>query len=124
MNRPSRSSLYSLLMLWLPVVLWAAFIWNLSSIPHLRLLVSWWDYPLRKLAHMVVFGVLSRLIARALTEDTYWPWKKIFMGSLLLTFLYACTDEWHQTYIAGRHGSPIDVIVDLTGAWIALGLFP
>jgi uncharacterized protein len=109
---------------WLPVVLWAALIWHLSSIPHLRILNSWWDFPLRKLAHMVVFGILARLIARALTKESFWTWKKIFGWSLALVFLYACTDEYHQTFVDGRHGSSVDVLIDTMGAWIALGFIP
>jgi hypothetical protein len=119
-----RSSLYPLLSDWLPVVLWAWFIWHLSGIPHLRITDSWWDFPLRKLAHMGVFGVWARLLARALTRNTFWSWKKIFFCALGFTFLYACSDEFHQTFVAGRHGSPIDVAIDITGAWCALGLWP
>ena len=108
----------------LPAVAWAAFIWHLSSIPHLRILQSWWDFPVRKLAHMVVFGILARLTARALTKNTFWSWKKIFAGSLVFVSLYACSDEYHQTFVAGRHGSFVDVLIDTTGAWCALGLVP
>ena len=110
--------------LWLPVLLWAALIWRLSAVPHLRIVEAWWDYPLRKAAHMTVFGILARFLARALTGDTYWPWKKIFYSSLAVTFLYACSDEWHQSFVAGRHGSPLDVLIDTAGAWCALGFVP
>jgi hydrogenase small subunit len=32
---------------------------------------------------------------------------------------YAVTDEWHQTAVAGRHGTPVDVLIDAAGAGIA-----
>ena len=32
---------------------------------------------------------------------------------------YAMTDEFHQTFVAGRHGSPVDVLIDSTGVLIA-----
>ena len=56
---------------------------------------------MRKLAHMTVFGILARLIARALTKNSGWPWKTIFGCSLAFACLYACTDEYHQTFVAG-----------------------
>jgi VanZ family protein len=112
------------LQLWIPVLLWAFLIWHLSTIPHLRFITSWWDYPFRKLGHMTVFGILARLFARALTGETYWSWKKIFYSALLVTCLYAASDEIHQRFVEGRHGSPVDVLIDTFGAWVALGFHP
>jgi VanZ family protein len=110
---------------WLPVLLWAAFIFYLSSVPHLRFMKNeLWDLVVRKLGHFGVFGILARFLARAWTGTTYWPWRKIFTLSLLLTFLYACSDEGHQSFVAGRKASPVDVAIDTTGAWLALGLIP
>ena len=114
------------LSLWLPVILWAAFIFYLSSIPHLRFLDNnLWDFIVRKIGHMGVFGILARLVARALTrKSTFWSWKKIFAASLVATCLYACTDEYHQSFTPGRHASPVDVGIDTVGAWAALGFIP
>jgi VanZ family protein len=112
------------LSLWLPVFVWAGFIFFLSSVPHLRILQSWWDYPLRKFGHAAVYGILARLIARALTGSTFWPWKKIFAWSLVLTFLYAVTDEYHQSFVPGRVAAAHDVAIDTVGGWVALGLVP
>ena len=39
--------------------------------------------------------------------------------ALAVTIGYAATDEFHQTFIGGRHGSPIDVAIDSVGAGIA-----
>ncbi|MFA5975344.1 MAG: VanZ family protein [Elusimicrobiota bacterium] len=110
--------------LWLPVIVWAAFIFYFSSLPYLRFVQPWWDYPLRKAGHMMIFGILARLIARALTGSTFWPWKKIFAWSLLLALLYAATDEYHQSFTPGRGATVQDVVIDGTGAWIALGMIP
>lgn len=115
---------YTLLTLWLPVLLWAGVIFYLSSVPNLRVTEAWWDYPLRKAGHMAVFGILARLLARALGGSTFWPWRKIFVVSLVLTSLYAVTDELHQSYTPGRHAAASDVMIDTLGGWIALGLWP
>jgi VanZ family protein len=32
--------------------------------------------------------------------------------ALLLTIAYAISDEAHQTFIAGRHGALVDVLID------------
>jgi VanZ family protein len=111
--------------LWLPVVIWAGFIFFLSSVPHLRFMQNdLMDFVVRKIGHMGVFGILARLVARALTGSTYWSWKRIFACSLVATFLYACTDEYHQAFVPGRHASPVDVAIDTVGGWLALGVTP
>lgn len=112
------------LSLWLPVVLWAVFIFFLSSIPHLRFTLAWWDYPLRKFGHFMLYGILARLIARAFTGSTFWPWKKIFAWSLALTICYAISDEYHQSFVPGRVAAVHDVVLDSAGGWVALGLVP
>ena len=33
--------------------------------------------------------------------------------------LYACTDEFHQTFVDGRNGTPVDVCIDAIGMAIA-----
>jgi VanZ family protein len=110
--------------LWLPVAFWCVLIFYASSIPYLRFLQSWWDYPLRKAGHMGIYAILARLVARALTGTTFWPWKKIFAWALAFSILYACTDEYHQSFVPGRGPAMHDVIIDGIGAWLALGLRP
>lgn len=122
--RPRSYPLPLFLSLWLPVILWAAFIFYLSSIPHLRFLQSHWDFLFRKIGHLGVYGILARLVARALSGSTLWSWKKIFAGSLVLTILYACTDEFHQSFVPGRSATVHDVVIDSVGGWLALGVVP
>ena len=121
---PLRLSPLALLTLWGPVVIWAGFIFWLSGIPYLWITLAWYDFLLRKLAHVFVYAVLARLLARALIRSTYWSWEKIFWASLALSFLYACSDEFHQTFVPGRGGSVRDVTIDTAGAWLGLGLKP
>jgi VanZ family protein len=107
-----------------PVLAWAALIFYLSSIPYLRITLAWWDILARKAAHMFMFGVLARLLARAFQGQTPWSWKRIFTWSLALSFLYACSDEWHQRFVPGRQCAATDVLIDSFGAWLALVLKP
>ena len=110
---------------WFPVLLWCGFIFYLSCVPHLRFMKGEMaDFIVRKIGHMSVFGLLARLTARALTNTTHWPWKRIFAVSLIFTALYAASDEFHQSFTAGRVPAVHDIIIDGVGGWIALGLTP
>ena len=123
-SAPSSLGRPAALSLWLPVLAWAGVIFYLSSIPYLRITEAWYDIILRKLAHLIVFGILARFLARAFTGSTFWSWKKIFTWSLILSVLYACSDEYHQSFVPGRGASVIDVAIDATGVWLALGIRP
>jgi VanZ family protein len=101
------------LSLWLPVVAWAALIFGLSSIPSLNSGLGTWDTVLRKLAHTAEFAVLAALLWRALRNE---------VAALVVAVGYAATDELHQHFVRGRHGSPVDVAIDGIGAAIGLVL--
>jgi VanZ family protein len=32
------------------------------------------------------------------------------------------SDEFHQTFVEGRHGSPVDVLIDAAGVALAMAL--
>jgi VanZ family protein len=99
------------LRLWAPVVLWAAVIFALSAVPDLGTGLGTWDLVLRKLAHATEFAVLGALLLRALGAER---------PALALGIAYAASDEVHQLFVAGRHGSPFDVLIDAVG--VALGV--
>lgn len=65
----------------------------------------------RKIGHVVEFGVLYLLSWRAFRSGWGAP--------LALTVVYAALDEWHQTFIPNRVGNPVDVLVDTLGALLA-----
>ena len=100
---------------WLPVFAWAALIYALSAVPGLRSPWDAWDFILRKGAHVFEYAVLGLLISRGLHETgpfSQRPWFAAFLAALL----YAISDEWHQSHVAGRVGSSIDVGIDSVGA--------
>jgi VanZ family protein len=97
-------------LVWLPVLVWPALIFALSSIPSLGTGLGGWDVVLRKLAHITEYAVLAFLLRRALSA----PW------AFAAAVLYAISDELHQTFVRGREGRPRDVLVDVIG--IVLGL--
>jgi VanZ family protein len=98
---------------WLPVLVWAGVIFAFSSIPSLNSGLGTWDTVLRKLAHMTEYAVLAVLLVRA-TGSYAW--------AFALAVGYAATDEVHQLFVRGRHGSPVDVAIDAVGALAGLAV--
>jgi VanZ family protein len=47
------------------------------------------------------------------------PQQRAVAAAWLIAVGYAATDEWHQTFVNGRHGSPVDVLIDAAGAGVA-----
>jgi VanZ family protein len=43
--------------------------------------------------------------------------------ALALTMLYALGDEFHQTFVPGRHADPWDLLFDGLGTALALGMW-
>ena len=103
---------------WLTVAAWAGVIFAFSATPHLRVAeAADLDFVLRKAGHMAAFGVLAVLLWRALTLSAV---RQAFVWSFALTVAYAATDEFHQSFTAGRNASGVDVSIDALGALIAL----
>lgn len=76
------------------------------------------EFVIRKSAHMFAFGLLAVLIFMSMYESN--NDKVLYIRSLFFTFLYACSDEFHQLFIEGRSGEVRDVLVDSFGASILL----
>jgi VanZ family protein len=93
-----------------------ALIFVLSAQPDLSTGLGFWDFLLRKLAHACVFGVLTLLWLRALGPLT----ARALPAAVAAALLYAVSDEYHQTFVDGRHGSPLDVAIDAIGVAAAV----
>jgi VanZ family protein len=105
--------------LWLPVLLWMGAIFALSAQPDLPHPSSGWlDLVISSAAHMFLFGVLAVLFARALANR-----RRAWSFALILTMLYALTDEFHQAFVPGRQPDLLDLLCDGAGAALALGLW-
>jgi VanZ family protein len=86
-------------------------IFFLSAQPDLSSGLGNWDLVLRKLAHMAEYGLLFLLWLRALGRSP--------LLAAAIAVAYAVTDEIHQTTVEGRHGSPVDVLIDAAGVGVA-----
>jgi VanZ family protein len=96
----------------LPPLLLMGLIFFLSAQPDLSTGLGTWDLILRKLAHMAEYGLLWFLWWRALGYGHPAIPAAIAIG-------YSISDELHQTTVEGRHGTPVDVLIDATGVALA-----
>ena len=108
--------------LWLPVIIWASFIFYLSSIPNLKTNLEY-DFILRKIAHIIEYFIFTLLLYRAFKGSFSMNALQLFIYPALLSFLYAASDEFHQSFVPGRGPSIRDVMIDtigIVGFYIAL----
>lgn len=73
----------------------------------------------RKAAHMSEYGVLLLSFVYGFYKNKL-SLNKVYLYSLLCTFLYACSDELHQYFVGGRAGQFKDVLIDTSGGIIML----
>jgi VanZ family protein len=92
-----------------------ALIFLFSAQPDLNSGLGVVDLVGRKLLHMTEYGLLWLLWQRALGGDR--PF-----AAAAITLVYAATDEYHQTFVEGRHGTPVDVGIDAVGVAVAAWL--
>lgn len=133
----------SFLKYWLPPLLWMVVIFSASSDSHSyehssRLVEPFlrWLFPkmpqpqietihhiLRKCCHLTEYAILALLFWRALhlanNNLPVWSWPKVG-GTLLLVFIFAATDEFHQRFVPTRTPLVSDVFIDTTGGAIGL----
>lgn len=114
-TRPLRPWLY-----WIPVLLYAAVIFALSSLPFLGARIPYnLDY-----FHPIEFCLLGFLLG--------WAWhlshpggNRYLRAGLLFTMgiLYGAADEVHQAFVPGRVSSLGDLAWDALGLLLGIGLF-
>jgi VanZ family protein len=103
--------------LWLPPVLLMGLIFFFSAQPSLDSGLGWVDTVGRKLVHFGEYALLCFLWWRPLR--TGMPARRAAVLALVLSGLYAATDELHQSLVEGRHGTPVDWAIDTAGAAVA-----
>lgn len=79
------------------------------------------NYVVRKCAHIVEYAILTYLWFRALCVARE-KFLQSLMLAIVLSILYAASDEWHQSFVPTRDGTLVDVGWDATGA-LLMGVF-
>jgi VanZ family protein len=100
--------------LWLPPLLLMGLIYLFSAQPSLDSGLGWIDTVGRKLTHFGEYALLCFLWWRFLR--TAMADRRAALVALLISSLYAATDELHQSFVEGRHGTPVDWVIDTAGA--------
>lgn len=95
-----------------------AVIFFFSAQPNLNSGLGWIDLVGRKLIHAADYALLCFLWWRALR--TRMARAAALASAWGIAALYAISDEYHQTFVTGRHGSWVDVTIDSLGAGLAV----
>lgn len=92
---------------WLPAIIWMLLIFYGSSQVKVSVAGNFWlNFFFFKTLHIIEYGTLYFLFYAANKN------KKL---SIILAFLYALTDEFHQTFISTREGRFRDIFIDSLG---------
>lgn len=94
------------------------YIFNLFSLDLNSIFGNLSDFIVRKAAHFIIYFVLYILLYRAINIKRDADIKG-FILSILIVFLYACSDEFHQAFVPGRGPAFKDVLVDTSGGLTA-----
>ena len=97
-----------------------AVIFFLSHQPDLSSGLGTWDLIGRKILHATEYALLCFLWWRALASVM--PPGRALTLAAAICVAYAVSDEVHQTFIEGRHGSPVDVAIDTAGVAVTVAL--
>ena len=103
--------------LWLPPLVLMAVIFAVSAQPSLNSGLGLIDHIGRKIIHFGEYALLCFLWWRAFREVTN-P-RRAALLAFVAASAYAITDEYHQTFVEGRHGTPVDWLIDSAGAGLA-----
>lgn len=76
------------------------------------------NHIIRKNTHFFAYFGLALLLFKALSVS-FRKWN-MYVISWLIATLYAATDEFHQLYVPGRGGQVTDVLIDSSGAALAM----
>jgi VanZ family protein len=129
---------------WVPVLLWMTLIFGASTNlgapknssrfigPFLRWLVpkitdetvGHVQFAIRKACHVTEYAILGVLLWRARRKTISdrphgWNWSHARFA-VIASAIYAATDEFHQSFVATRQGSPWDVLLDTSGAVLGI----
>ncbi len=135
-------SVRGFLKFWLPVLLWMIFIFigstDLMSAEHTSRFIApflRWFVPdvsaatiasiqlfVRKCAHLTEYAILASLLFRAFSQNQRRV-GRAFAVSFFIAAIYAALDEFHQSFVPSRTGSPYDVAIDCAGALAGLLIY-
>jgi VanZ family protein len=100
--------------LWLPPLVLMGVIYAFSAQPSLDSGLGLIDQIGRKVIHFAEYALLCFLWWRPLATVT--TARRAALLAFLIASGYAITDEFHQSFVEGRHGNAFDWLIDSAGA--------
>lgn len=109
-------------MRYLPPLIWMGVIFVMSAQPSLPSADDpALDVALKKTGHVIAYAVLMALLLRSATPDQGALTRGRVIACCAILIGYACSDEFHQSFVPGRNSSLKDVILfDVTGGLVGL----
>ncbi|MGN7611773.1 VanZ family protein [Magnetococcales bacterium HHB-1] len=74
-----------------------------------------------KIIHALEYGLLAWIALKSVTSFPRIPYPYLFAWGY--STLYSISDEWHQSYVPGRHSDIFDLMADIFGATLLLALY-
>ena len=103
---------------WFPVALYCCMIFGVSSISTAQLPETLPN--LDKLVHMSEYALLAALFARAVRHTSQREWHLlIWVMAIFFVAFYGITDEFHQSFVAGRSSDLADWLAGMTATCAA-----
>jgi VanZ family protein len=99
---------------WLPPLALMAVIFFFSAQPNLSSGLGWIDHVGRKVVHASEYALLCFLWWRALRTKV--DRVAALAPAWAIAALYSASDEYHQSFVSGRHATWVDVAIDSMGA--------
>jgi VanZ family protein len=103
------------LWVWGPALVWMAVTFYISHQSAVSIPMGAPDY----VAHGVSYAGLGVMLMRGLAGGrlSAMTWRLVLLATLL-GGLYGVSDEFHQSFIPGRHASLSDIVADTVGALV------
>ncbi|RMF90618.1 MAG: teicoplanin resistance protein VanZ [Methanobacteriota archaeon] len=109
---------------WVPFIVYAGFIFYLSSRPDLAVSGPWAGFdPELLILHIIEYAPLGLLATRAVSRSSRLSDFDNFYFPALIGVFYGLTDEVHQLFVPGRTASPFDLMADAVGVLIGVYLW-
>jgi len=92
--------------------------WLIPSLTYAQFAVI--HHYIRKTAHLSEYFLFALLLYRGVRGNGrgwHWTWG---LAAFSIAAGYAALDEVHQLFVASRHSSAYDVMIDSTGAFLAM----
>jgi len=101
---------------WLPPLIIMALIFLVSSRPTAQVGPTYWtNFVAKKIAHVIEYSVLTITVLRAFKEYIK-PYNKALFLTLCIVILFACSDEYHQSFVPKREPTVRDIFIDSSAA--------